>query len=266
MLKTLMELRSMNLDRGHGATAEDIASCIGKDSTFDERVAQVSPRRFNEIMSAYTKNACSVGRKETAPTFDTDKTFKSISDIFLADQLAGELVTEALRYGIFRVPEESSSGLEKANKAKQNLMLYLIEMNSPDVEVLSKIPIPEPGKLTLEEFLNSKKEYAKERFSSYSEHSTYRLDRIFSYIRKQAKEMYEISQRDSRRRIKKGGLPLSLKEKIEVSNEAMSNVVARQTEMAEHIHDKKVSAIDTFQKKAQYAHTLTQKHKNFHKK
>lgn len=276
MPKTLIELKSMNLERGHGALAKEIAEHIGKDSDFDEKIIQLSPRRFDEVMTAYSTIACEEGKLESTNTYidpddsierkilDENKRFKTISDKFLADQLSGELFIKVLEYGLFRTPAEINE-YEKAKKAKKFLEQYLMKTNSTFIKTLSIIQINEPGSLTIDEFLNNKKEYICQRYSSY-DHSTDRLDRIFSYIKNQVKTMHETYIKSSVGQTHKDVLPLSLEEKKSILNEAMDVVVSKQNEIAEYIYSKRISAIDNFRKKALYSNTLRKRHEAFYKK
>ena len=100
MPKTLMELKSMNLEKGHGATAKEIASCIGEDSTFDERVPQVSPKRFETIMSAFKKKALQESKTALNELLSPGgKVFKDTNDYYLADHYIKEVTIEAFEYG-----------------------------------------------------------------------------------------------------------------------------------------------------------------------
>ncbi len=252
----------MNLEKGYGATADEVASCIGEDITFDERVTQVSPERFEIIMSAFKKKAFFESKTALKELLSPGgKVFKDTNDYYLVDKIVVDITIEAFEYGSFRIPGEKSSR-EKAEQGKKDLMLYLIEINSPDADALSGITLnKEEEPLTLIEFINSKKESVREEFFSYRQekYKAYRFNRIFSHIRGETKSMYESFRKDEASRVKKDEFLLSTTQKINIITENMNRLTEQRTKAIKDI-------ANANKEKAQYTNTLTQKHNFFHKK
>jgi len=257
-----MELRSMNLEKGYGAKAEDITACIGRDPAFDEKVIQLSPARFETIMSAFKKKA--LRESETALNellSPGGKVFKDTNDYYLADHCIKEITIKAFEYGSFRVPGEKGSR-DKANEAYTVLMQHLIDNDPSSAQILDGIRSAQPKDLiTLDKFIDSKKEETRETFSSYrqEEYPAYRFNRIFSYIRSEVKTVYESFKKDEARRLKKGEPLLSTTQKINLLTKDMNKQTEYRTKAIEDI-------ANTNKEKAFYSHTLTQKHNFFHKK
>lgn len=255
----------MNLERGHGALAEEIAACIGDDGELDEMVAQVSPRRFEEILNAYKKESI----REYIEAIKEllllgGKEFKDGNDYYLANCYIQQLTIEALEHGGFRVPGEMSNW-EKAKQAKIDLMIYLVEINSPYTEILSMITVDEPEEVsTLDKFMESRKETVREAFSSYrgEEYTDDRFNRIFSKIKKEAISQYENFKKDEAKRVKKGEPLLSFEQKI---NHCMEQINKYSEE-----HTKGHKAREDIERylntKSQYAYKLKQEHNDHHSK
>ncbi len=254
-------LMTFNFEKGGGLTAKEIASRTGEDTDFDERVVQVSPKRFKEIINAYIKKAIKEDKAEKGRLrIQGNKAFKDTNDYYLANHRITEITIEALEYGSFRVPGEKDSW-DKANEAYKVLMRYLIDNDQSSAQILDGIRIKQPKEtLTLVEFIDSKKEEVREAFSSYRQekYKDERFNRIFSHIRDGIKTQYEKFTRDEARRIKKEEPLLSTTQKINLLTENMNKQTEQQTKATENIGN-------IFKEKALYAHTLTQKHNFFHK-
>ncbi len=257
-----MELRSMNLERSYGAKAEDIAECIGRDPAFDEKVIQLSPARFETIMSAYKKKALRESKTALNELLSPGgKVFKDTNDYYLADHYIREIIKEAFEYGSFKVPGEKDSW-DKANEAYTVLMRYLIDNDQSSAQILDGIRLDQPEEtLTLDKFIDSKKEETREAFSSYrqEEYKDERFDRIFSGIKKEVKTIYEDFKKNEARRLKKEELLLSTTQKINILIANMNKQTEHRTKAIEDI-------ANTNKEKALDSHTLTQKHNFFHGK
>ncbi len=262
MSKTLLEIKYENLEKGYGVTAKDIADCIGENPYFDNRVTQVSSKRFEEIMNAYKKKSFKECKAEKAELLSVGgKVFKDTNDYYLANHYILELTIEALEKGSFKVTGEKSSW-EKADQGYRDLMQYLVEIGSPHADTLMNIKVDEPREtITLDKFIDSKKDKVRDEFSSYrgEKYTADRFDRIFSQIKKAVKNQYDMFTKDEVSRLKKGEPLLSLTQKTNLLTKEINRKTEQQTEANEHIDD-------PFKEKAQYAHTLTQKHNYFHKK
>ncbi len=252
MSKALLELKAMNLENRNEATAAEIAEHMGKVD-FDRRVAELSTQRFNEIINAYRKRIEKEAREDKAEYAIAykDKTFLYASDHYLMLNSMFEILIEALRYGSFRISNESSCH-ERAMKAKADLLLCLAEMGSPHAETLSGIVIEETAEITLDEFIDSKRTATIEVFTSYRkmEHSADRFDRIFSKIKKSVKIWHSDLISLNTSAIKKGEQPSATDEMIEIcrylqqENKKQFKVVLEYWEMGQIIHDVKLKEIE----------------------
>lgn len=263
---SISSLMTFNFEKNGGLTAEEIARRIGKDAEFDEKVIRVSARRFKEIMNVYKEVAISEAWTRRAIFLTKgDKAFLDTNDYYLSNQYISRLFVDALKYGSFRVPGEKSSR-EKAEQAKAELMEYLIEIGSPDAQALSDIVVPEPdtGALTLDKFVDSKRDEVREAFSSYrkKEYSNDRFNRLFSKIKQDVKATYENFIKENKRRVRKGKLLVSKEQMINIAADSMEE----QTHQQGKVSESSKSIDGAFREKALYAHTLQQKHDYFNQK
>ncbi len=263
---SISQLMTFSFERGGGLTAKEIAERIGEDAAFDEKVIRVSTKRFKEIMNAYKQGAISEAQTEKAILLPKgDKIFLDTNDYYLVNRYILRLFVDALKYGSFSVPDDKSSR-EKAEQAKVELLLYLIEVGSPDAEVLSGITVDEPDTeaLTLDKFIDSKRDEAKEAFSSYrqKEYSNDRFNRLFSKIKQDVKAAHENFIKDNKRRARKGKLLVFKEQMIDMAADLMEKQTYQQGKVSEAIK----SIDDAFNEKALYAHTLQQKHDYFYQK
>lgn len=217
----------MNLERGFGANIDEIVEHIGIDIKLDEMIIKLSDKRFDSIMNAYKKKATKDAQSELKGFLRMyEKSFNNINEFYFAQHMVAEVFTNVLDQGEFIVSGEKTS-YTKAAEGYQDLMRYLIDIDSPYAPVLNEIKLDEPASLpTLDKFIEGKKEQEREELEDYSKakYKGERFDRIFSYVKKGVKSLYADFKKDEALRVRDNVLLLSVNQKINIVRERMNKV------------------------------------------
>lgn len=257
MAKSISQLKQMNLEQGFGAKIDEIIEHIGADEELDEMIIKLSDKRFDAIMNAYKKKAFKDAQSELKEFLKVyGKSFRDINELYFAQHLIAEISEDVLEQGEFKVPGEKTK-YEKAEKGYQDLMLYLVDIDSPHANTLNRIKLNAPKPLpTLDKFIESKKEQARKKLEDYSKakYTKERFDRIFSYVKKEIKSLYSDFKKDEARRVKKNEPLLSTNQKINIVRKRMNNVT-EQMKATKHGIDNRI--------KAKATHAALMKHRHY---
>ena len=235
----IQRLIDSDLERNFGIKAKQIAEVIGANKQLDEKIVNLSDRRFKEVEKAfreYLRKENSELRKDQ--NFIKDRYFGNRFEVYAFNVTILQTCIIAIQDGAFNKTLE-----HKAKKGYRDLMLFLVE-NGLSYEALSlsgiQIDFESLSGDTLDEYLHKNYEPIKERYFSLSEgiktSDILFQKNIFSKIVKGIKYYYKYFQNENKRRIESEIPLLSNSQKIEYINNLIKKLIDDEKKENEYKH------------------------------